>query len=192
MSLRPITYAPYQDRRACGRVHWQAGPVLICHDSRHEHMTKAEWASFKAWKAAPEKASYETVRLAGEIATMIRHFFGCRDLSPLKGVVTPPPSGHGRSDDTYPAARLAAEVAHELKWEARNVFKSDNLRKGRGRVVSLQEPDRAIFAHPEAGRLHLLVDDVTTTGRTLLRARLALSEVPHLAAVWLAYHGGLK
>lgn len=171
----------------------RAGGAFAVHDLRT--WDDARIARFKAWKDAPDLETAECERMAAEIATCLRAFFG-GTLPPL--VLTIPPRGQSAGKTTpYPAGVLAARVSALLGVDLVECLaraEADTTAgKGRARHTNLADASHFRVTHaPEV--LTVILDDVTTTGSTLARAWSILSaaSVPTVRLAYVVWHTRLE
>ncbi|HUW32965.1 MAG TPA: hypothetical protein VM223_15260, partial [Planctomycetota bacterium] len=179
-----------EEHHAFGCIQQTAGIVHGCRQSTD--LTAAEWNQVRAWKAAPELYPAITQRLACEIVTMIGWTFGVARLpADMPAIIITPPQGASAArGGPYAAGLLAREIATQLDRDLVTVFASLDSKRQHGRFASLEAEAFTVQRCPD--RLTLIIDDVSTSGRTLQKCRQALGHVGSLAFVWLFYHGGFR
>lgn len=135
---------------------------------------------------APDTQPDTTAAFAGELADAGREVFGGY---PPRALVTATPQGASAySGQPYAAGFLAREVAASLDLDCATLFEPFTARRHHGRHY---KADEAALLRADAGpvpELVLVVDDVVTSGATMLAARAALAG-PSLGVVWCWYHG---
>lgn len=171
----------------------RAGGAFAIHDLRT--WDDARIARFTAWKDAPDLETAECEHMAAEIATCLRALFG-GTLPPL--VLTTPPRGQSAGKQTpYPAGVLAARVSALLGVDLVECLaraEADTTAdKGRARFTNLRDTSGFVATRAPAV-LTVILDDVTTTGHTLERARSILSaaSVPTVRLAYVVWHTRLE
>ncbi len=108
-------------------------------------------------------------------------------------LVTKPPRGKTPESAIHAVAVLAEAVARTLSVSyldcvARNEPDS-TAHLGRSRINNLRDTSTFRLTHElSPDKLILVIDDVSTTGRTLERMRTALHGLPHLLFAYVIWH----
>lgn len=171
----------------------RAGGAFAVHDLRT--WDDARIARFTAWKDAPDLQTAECEHMAHEVAGCIRTLFG-GILPPL--VLTVPPRGQSAGSTTpYAAGVLAARVGALLGVDLVECLARAEVDttadKGRARYTNLRDTSSFVATRgPDV--LTVVLDDVTTTGNTLARARstLATQHTPTLLLAYVVWHTRLE
>lgn len=144
---------------------------------------------FRAWKLAPLVQTDECNAMAEEIAARLLSLFGC--VMP-DCILTKPPRGKTPPDAPHPAELLAQQVAYLLDREYRvtveRAERDTTAHLARSRHTNLADASTFRACGQPVDKLHIIVDDVTTTGSTLARMRSALADVPTLLIVYVTWH----
>jgi len=188
--LQPFARPVLGEHRSLGAIQQTAGPVYGCRASTE--LTVAEWNQLRGWKLLPEAYPSISNRLATEIVTMIGWAFAASTVPRgIDFIITTPPRGaSAASGRTHAAGALAREIATRLDRDFVTVFSPIAHKTRHGKFASLEAEAFTVERQPD--RLAILIDDVSTSGRTMQKCREALAATGTLAFCWLFFHGELQ
>lgn len=147
----------------------------------------ARVAAFHAWKAA-QGLHDDTPQMAEEIATHLRKLFG--GIMP-SAILTAAPRGKTKDDQPHAAHELARASASLLNLQfvetVRRIGIDDALYRSRYHNLRDATTFEALSAIPN-DVLIIVIDDVSTTGKTMARMRQALTGHATLLCAYVIWH----